>query len=208
MAAVGAFPAYWGDEDGDDAVSHWRDTSQGWILVYEEAVLCALASTLRDGARVVNIGAGAGTSACAILRGLSDLDHAQLISVDLDEAMTTREREAVDTQAIDPDRLEQIIGDSAQVGREWTGSPIDLLFVDGSHSYEGVSADLAAWTPHMAPGAVLACHDYGDLRQEALTRAIDDWRERHPWREVARALFLVAFLAPGGDEEWTKGRLI
>ncbi len=37
--------------------------------------------------------------------------------------------------------------------------PIDLLFVDGDHSYEGVSADLRLYLPKLAADAVVMMHD-------------------------------------------------
>jgi predicted O-methyltransferase YrrM len=38
---------------------------------------------------------------------------------------------------------------------------IDLLFVDGDHTYEACKADLEAWLPHLKDGGVLVMHDYG-----------------------------------------------
>ena len=38
---------------------------------------------------------------------------------------------------------------------------IDLLFLDGDHSYEGCRADIEAWLPHLTNGGVLVMHDIG-----------------------------------------------
>jgi predicted O-methyltransferase YrrM len=37
--------------------------------------------------------------------------------------------------------------------------PIDLLFIDGDHSEEGVRADVARWSSLLAPGGHLVLHD-------------------------------------------------
>ena len=37
--------------------------------------------------------------------------------------------------------------------------PIDLCFIDGDHSYEGLRADWEAWTPLMSIGGIVALHD-------------------------------------------------
>jgi predicted O-methyltransferase YrrM len=37
--------------------------------------------------------------------------------------------------------------------------PIDVLFVDGDHSEEGVRADFERWSPHVEPGGHLLFHD-------------------------------------------------
>jgi len=38
---------------------------------------------------------------------------------------------------------------------------LDLVFIDGDHSYEAVMADIAAWQPLVRPGGILSGHDYG-----------------------------------------------
>ena len=40
----------------------------------------------------------------------------------------------------------------------WT-SPIDLLFIDGDHSYEGIRQDWDDWTPLVREGGHVALHD-------------------------------------------------
>lgn len=42
----------------------------------------------------------------------------------------------------------------------WTG-PISLLFVDGLHDEQSVRADTAHFLPWLAPGGLVALHDYG-----------------------------------------------
>jgi predicted O-methyltransferase YrrM len=46
-----------------------------------------------------------------------------------------------------------------------------MLFIDGDHSYEAVSADLRDWLPSLKPGGVLAMHD---IDQAPVRRAFDD----------------------------------
>lgn len=38
-------------------------------------------------------------------------------------------------------------------------TPIDFLFIDGDHTYEGVRRDWDMWTPHLAPEGRVALHD-------------------------------------------------
>ncbi|HZN15871.1 MAG TPA: class I SAM-dependent methyltransferase [Acidimicrobiales bacterium] len=51
-----------------------------------------------------------------------------------------------------------ILGDSPTVAANWT-TPLSLLFIDGGHGSEPAWADFNGWTPHVAPGGLLAIHD-------------------------------------------------
>lgn len=42
---------------------------------------------------------------------------------------------------------------------EVDGGPIDFIFIDGDHSYEGVQTDWNLWSPLVEPGGVVALHD-------------------------------------------------
>jgi hypothetical protein len=37
--------------------------------------------------------------------------------------------------------------------------PVDFIFIDGDHSYEGLKGDWEAWNPHIAAGGIVALHD-------------------------------------------------
>lgn len=50
-------------------------------------------------------------------------------------------------------------GGSALWSQIWP-VPIDLLFIDGCHSYEAVKADIDGWLPHVSPGGFILGHDY------------------------------------------------
>lgn len=67
--------------------------------------------------------------------------------------------------------ITKIKGESTAAAKSWAGPPIDLLYVDGDHRYDGVKADLLAWKVHVKPGGFLAGHDYGG-RFEGVERAV------------------------------------
>lgn len=62
-------------------------------------------------------------------------------------------------------RLDLIRGDShspdtfAAVQDRLGGRPVDFLFIDGDHTYEGVEADFAQYAPLVRPGGLVAFHD-------------------------------------------------
>lgn len=51
-----------------------------------------------------------------------------------------------------------LVGRSPQVAAVWT-TPLALLFIDGGHGEEPARLDYEGWTPHVAPGGLLAIHD-------------------------------------------------
>jgi predicted O-methyltransferase YrrM len=57
--------------------------------------------------------------------------------------------------------------------------PIDFLFLDGDHSYEGVTKDWAMYSPLVRPGGVVAFHDIVDspLIRQAGHGVYRFWRE-------------------------------
>jgi predicted O-methyltransferase YrrM len=44
------------------------------------------------------------------------------------------------------------------VAADWD-EPVDFVFIDGNHSYEGVSRDWADWTSLLRPGGIVALHN-------------------------------------------------
>jgi predicted O-methyltransferase YrrM len=51
-----------------------------------------------------------------------------------------------------------LVGRSPQIAALW-GTPLGLVFIDGGHTDEHAFADYQGWTPHLAPGGLLAVHD-------------------------------------------------
>jgi predicted O-methyltransferase YrrM len=67
--------------------------------------------------------------------------------------------------ARDAQRVRLVLGDShapatlACVREELGGRPVDVLFVDGDHAYEGVARDYELYAPLVRPGGIVAFHD-------------------------------------------------
>lgn len=67
-------------------------------------------------------------------------------------------------------RFELIRATSADAARRWE-SPIDFLFIDGDHSYEGLREDWEGWASFIAPGGVVCLHDSRATAQRAISDA-------------------------------------
>ncbi len=57
----------------------------------------------------------------------------------------------------------------------WWSQPIDYLYVDADHSYEGVWSDLESWVPHVKPGGLLLGDDYGSDLYPGVQQAWDEF---------------------------------
>jgi predicted O-methyltransferase YrrM len=56
------------------------------------------------------------------------------------------------------DTVIPIVSASATVARLWR-TPLSMVFIDGSHTFESAHADYTLWTPHLMPGGFLLIHD-------------------------------------------------
>jgi len=62
----------------------------------------------------------------------------------------------------------------AEAGREYArrgNPPVDFVFIDGEHTYEGLRADWEAWAPLVAGGGVVALHDSRSSRERNIDGA-------------------------------------
>lgn len=75
---------------------------------------------------------------------------------------------------------------SEEEARSFNGD-IDLLFVDGSHSFKDVLCDLASWSGLVSPGGLVILHDYRLNSMPEIEEAVDFWLKhitRKIWQPV------------------------
>lgn len=51
-----------------------------------------------------------------------------------------------------------VVGDSVAVANHWS-TPLAFLFIDGGHGEKPAHDDYDHWSPHVAPGGLMAIHD-------------------------------------------------
>jgi len=130
-------------------------TAKGWLTDQEREALVFYANEMfqqnqSNPATIINIGVEYGASLVCLRHGNPT---ARIIGIDIDISKC----QATTTQLVEMD--------SGALGRAWEQyteySEIDLLFVDGDHSYEGVVRDLV-WTTYVRPGGYILFHDCYD----------------------------------------------
>lgn len=55
---------------------------------------------------------------------------------------------------------------SAAASFQFKDETIDFIFIDGDHTYNGVTTDLMLWWPKIKPGGIISGHDYWDLEMD------------------------------------------
>jgi len=71
---------------------------------------------------------------------------------------------------------------------------LDWVYIDGDHSYEGVSADLEAYFAAVRPGGLIAGDDYGhegSWFEDGVKRAVDQFAGRCAGLEVIGTQFVL-----------------
>lgn len=147
------------------------------FLYQEEAELLQMHSELiPENGVCVNIGAGVGTSALAVLEKRPDLTES-FYTIDITEVGCPfggigNEHNAFDKAGMPYPK--HIVGDSKDVGKKWKNGKVDFLIIDGDHNAEGIRGDIAAWEPHLKKNSIVFVHDYHSTNWPDVTEAVDE----------------------------------
>ena len=159
----------------------------------ERGFLFQLASDAPADAQVVEVGSWMGASTCFLAAGLKG-GAARIYAVDNFQGLSTCGEDAAwynrhfqklgakstleifrgNFAALGLSaRAEPVVSDSLAAAQKLAAKrgSIDLIFIDGDHSYEACKADIEAWSPFVKRGGVIAFHDFGS-RACGVTQAI------------------------------------
>lgn len=171
----------------------------GWQTDAEEAALIDLARAVPANGLILEIGAEWGRSAAAF--ALGSVQSVEIISVDLFPDAVLDAHRANLAEAGLSGRSEQVISDSQAYKLKKT-TKINLLFIDGDHTYEGVKADLERYAPHVPVGGRMALHDVASMTNRdphylhfEVTRALSEFMlaSGGAWKHVGGVDSLIVF---------------
>lgn len=154
-----------------------RKTGKTASITVEEAChLGALAGSKRGG-KALEIGTSDGNTALLLAANLGR--DGRVVTVDLPPDFQLRQQESLafadgefnltprdqlgrqyQGHPLEP-QIRQIYGDSGKLDWKEFGGPFDLVFIDGSHTEAYVRSDSANAMRVLAPGGIVAWHDYG-----------------------------------------------
>lgn len=148
----------------------------GYLHPLEGRFLHWLAGRVPKSGLALEVGSFKGKSSCFIASGLDHSAHLVCVDTWKNDAMShDSPSDAMPEFLLNVSPYANIIethrGRSFEVASAWS-RPIDFLFIDADHSYEGCSTDLKAWLRFVRSGGWVAFHDSSE---EGVARAISEF---------------------------------
>lgn len=131
----------------------------------EKLLLYNLSTSLPENACIVEIGSYLGASTYCLASGVTSYGG-KVYAIDTwtNIGMSEGERNTFDKFQSNIAPLREVVIPLKGFSKAHAISfdkQIDLLFIDGDHSYEGVKTDLELWLPKVKPGGWVVMHDFG-----------------------------------------------
>lgn len=157
---------------------------KGWLFEDEARLLYNIASGLSMDGCIVEIGTYRGRSTYVLSLGAAESNRV-IYAVDPHEAYNdghdiygNDDRRAFIEMLASLQLTNVIIPvglPSSTVAKGWN-KPVAMLWIDGSHHYEDVKADLANWHQYVSAGGYIAMHDTAHVD---VSRALNEFLESH-----------------------------
>ena len=161
--------------------------------INERECLAKLAAEVPAAGSIVEIGClyGGMTAVMGLANPL-----ASIVSIDdfswhpSDDVPTSPELLLQNMERIGVSNVKVLVGDSREIGKSWN-TPIDLLWVDGGHSFEYVWDDLMNFGPR---ANVIAVHDFGNPAWQSIGKAVGLFLKQYQNYQLAEVVNTVAVL--------------
>ncbi len=138
----------------------------------ECSLLAHLAVQAPAGGAIVEIGTWKGKTAAWLVEGSQLRRPLPLVTIDPHEYGSWTDFQAAVAQLkLDARGLTAMRAGSTTVGKTWK-QPISLLWIDGSHEYTDVRADIENFVPHVIPGGYVVFDDASEGLFPGVERAI------------------------------------
>jgi hypothetical protein len=73
------------------------------------------------------------------------------------------------------DRVSFIKDTSVNASKSIMENSLDIVFIDGEHTFEALKDDIQNWVPKVKKGGLISGHDYGHGNFPDVKRFIDEW---------------------------------
>jgi SAM-dependent methyltransferase len=155
------------------AVAEPRQDIQGWFDSADEDFYRSMVSEASNGARFVEVGSWKGRSTCVMLTEIMASGKAIQFDV-VDTWEGSVDQPSLQAEASRSDVFNEFMANVRRTGRvpgiirkrsvlaatDYPDASLDFVFLDASHDYNSVVADIKAWLPKVKPGGVIGGHDH------------------------------------------------
>lgn len=131
---------------------------EGWLTEEDAETLYTLARNCTGRGAIVEIGSWKGKSTIALAMGSKAGCGIPVYAIDRPRGRIYEDFERNIAHAGVEDVVTPVNSSSEEAARDFD-EPIELLFLDANHTYEGVKRDWDLWVPKLVEGGVLAMHD-------------------------------------------------
>lgn len=140
----------------------------GWLSRNEALLLWEMSRCVNPGNRIVEIGSYEGRSTVALALGSAGA-QVQAVDPHTGDISEVEQGFVIDTWTKFQRNIARcgvshvvvaVRDTSSSASKNYTGPPIELLFIDGWHSTEAVIADIEGWHKHLAPDASVVVDDW------------------------------------------------
>lgn len=87
---------------------------------------------------------------------------------------------------------------STEAAAHFEDSSVEFVFIDASHDFDSVSADIEAWFPKVRTGGVIGGHDYPGW--PGVRNAVDQWSEQFGKKIYAREKSWIHYVSDEPEE--------
>jgi hypothetical protein len=162
------------------------------LSVEEVDLIKSCVAQLPRNPKIINIGANIGTSTCAMLEANS---NAFVFS--LDSKPCPEEKENLIKCELPANQVLRVLGDSTKIDTRFWPFFVDMVFVDGSHTIDGVTRDCENWKPFTRQFILFHDFEHPNYIKNGVNEFDDTVMElMKDWRRVGQARYLVAFEKP------------
>ena len=138
------------------------DGVEGWLSDREASFLFDTAARCRNRGAIVEIGSYKGKS--TVCMGLGAGSHVMIYAIDPHMSDLEHRGQGSSLEVFQrnvaraglADSVIPIVAKSQDVA--WSG-PIEFLWIDGDHTYQGAWADFVKYSPYVIEGGIIAFHD-------------------------------------------------
>jgi hypothetical protein len=127
-----------------------------------------------------------------MLLGLRLHDDAHVWTIDIRQCPNLDNE--MDRHGLKGQRYTKVTGDSVDVAKAWNVA-LDMLYVDGDHTYQRGKKDVEVWSPFVKPGGIIVLDDYENRHFGDVARFADELLLSCPeqWRFVGQVGRIAAF---------------